>query len=169
MTEDFEPVSICAYANILGVSETAANQATRLISQCRDVHGFNVEQMHWAVQSDNTGRAVGVGAALGLEKMRCTIHVLVLGPKHLFKPIKRKEGWVRHENAVPEIYDLMEKIRAALLALQGDENERRRLVTITKRLGEPVLGLRLGLFYPWRVFTWCHPCRYCSICQHVCM
>ena len=101
------------YTGILGVNETAANQATRLkwvLENCLDLKSFH--EVAWANQSDNASKAVNVAKALELAELRCFCHMVVLGLAHLLFPKRHQAGdkvWFEsRQDTVMEIYELCE-------------------------------------------------------------
>ena len=150
---DFKPVSLLLYADILGVPETAHNQAQRMIYVARELLGVDIADLCWSVQSDNTGKAANIAGCLKLESLRCVAHILALGPRHLLHPVERTVQGVKrkqaHERAVKSVFDVCEKIRAFVRHMKNHEQEGRRLVDIMKRLEDRVLQLDLDQTSKW--------------------
>jgi hypothetical protein len=99
----------------------------RILSKCRrDICRAN--------QSDNTGKAVNVAAALKLDGLRCVAHLLALGPRHLLHPVRRTTAglhrMVAHERAQKEAFELCEKIRRFVKHVNNREQKVSRAVVI---------------------------------------
>ena len=97
----------------------AREQAQRIISICNQMH-INPDHLIWVVGTDNTPSAYNVARELQKEILRCGAHVIALGPKHMFYPVKRmrddgaggrEEVLAIHEDADEEAFRLLEKIR----------------------------------------------------------
>ena len=153
LTENFEPRSFLLYTDILGTPETAQNQGQRLLSVCRDMLGDDITEVCWAIQSDNTPKASNVPAVLNLRSLRCFAHILALGPTHLLHPVRRQRDrapvWVMHENAVPEVYDFCERLRAFIKHLDRHEELRKSLTVILRRHNSRIFKLPLDSSSKW--------------------
>jgi hypothetical protein len=153
LTAAFKPVTVLLYADILGVPETAQNQGQRMISVANSLLSRDITELCWANQSDNTGKAVNVAAALKLDGLRCVAHLLALGPRHLLHPVKRmvagKQQNVAHERAQKDAYVLCEKIRRFVKHMLNREQEVRQLHKICKQLGLAELDLILDNSSKW--------------------
>ncbi len=89
-------------------------QAQRLIYVSRK-NGVEYEAFVWVVDPDNTASAHDVAAELKVECVRCGAHVIALGPRMLFYPVKRVvDGTGRlsiHKGADEECYTAVAKVR----------------------------------------------------------
>jgi hypothetical protein len=101
LTAQFSPVTVLLYADVLGVPETAQNQGQRMISVANGVLTRDITELCWANQSDNTGKAVNVAAALQVEGLCCVARLLALGPRHLLHPVRRTTSGL-HRMVAPE-------------------------------------------------------------------
>ena len=82
-----------------------------MISVANSLLSRDITELCWANQSDNTGKAVNVAAALKLDGLRCVAHLLALGPRHLLHPVKRMVA-VAHERAHKDAYFVLREDQA---------------------------------------------------------
>ncbi len=130
--ENFVKTRLVLYLGKIA-AKTAAVQAQRVIATCRGFH-IDPEHLVWVVATDNTPSAYNVARELSAEILRCGAHIIALGPKHLFYPVKRiredgegvkTEVLAIHEDADTEAFRLLEKVRREHKRVR--ENEKNRL------------------------------------------
>ncbi len=129
--ENFVKTRLVLYLGKIG-AKTAAVQAQRVIATCRGFH-IDPEHLVWVVATDNTPSAYNVAKELSVEILRCGAHIIALGPKHLFYPVKRvredgegvkTEVLAIHEDADTEAFRLLEKVRRGHKRVRENEKNR---------------------------------------------
>ena len=149
------PFTFLLYADKLQTPENARNQATRISKVMSEfVTGFNIKELIWAIQSDNTGKAANVAGLLGIMGLRCVCHLLALGPAHLLHPHKTQHNHIvtmgMHQDGVRECYELCEKVRRLIKFLYPREDERVKLQHEAKFLGVTYRVFTLDSTCEWK-------------------
>ena len=139
-----EPIKLVLYCDKLGTNKTADNQATRIKHIFSSRFGVRVEQVVWAISSDNAGDSANIATKLGLQTVRCGAHVLALGPGHQFYEVERvkvvdgEKTRVKqmHEDAVEECFKVVERVRRIHFLLRDKEEGRLLLEQVQKPSGQ---------------------------------
>jgi hypothetical protein len=80
ITDSFQPVRLLLYVSTVA-QETVQAQGQKVIHACNAVADVRPDDLLWAVQTDNASKAAGVAGALSKTSLRCTCHLLALGPR----------------------------------------------------------------------------------------
>ena len=128
---ELQYLHVLLYCAKLGVSHSADNQAFRTEWVSDRLCGMKAPDLMWAMQTDNTGSAANIGDSMGIQGMRCFDHLFNLTPRHLLFPVERvvdgQRRHVMHDLAVPEVFDLCQKVRAEVKKFKYSEEESRAL------------------------------------------
>ena len=114
-TPKYKRVELLLDFDVLGVKNSAANQAQRIRTRAQGVLGMEPEAALWMVEIDDTAKAADIAKALGMQDGCCSSHNYNLSAKDLLFPVKRRKDGrdvqVPHERAVVAVVKLCEKFR----------------------------------------------------------
>ena len=129
---------ILYYVDKLGVQKTSANQATRIKAVWNE-RGWDHKQMAVCI-SDCTASARNVAADMGVQGALCGAHITALEPRRQVFKVPRQTDGVQtlqvHEDALPEVVEHMEAVRARAKLYRFTEAKRQEMDNVQKFLAD---------------------------------